>query len=61
MWRPGPGIGDDVAASLPVFHRDEGWAGEVLRSGRVVARDDVRGVRKHGYERYDGSSSSPAS
>ncbi len=48
------GIGDEVAATLPVFGRDEGWAGEVLRSGRVVAREDVRGVRKHGYDRYDG-------
>src|SRR6478752_2274654 len=48
------GIGDEVAATLPVFGRDEGWAEEVLRSGRVVAREDVRGVRKNGYDRYDG-------
>ena len=39
---------------LPSFHRDEGWVGEVLRTGRVLAWPDVRGDPSHGYERYDG-------
>ena len=29
------GMADDVARRLPVFGQDEGWAGEVLRTGRV--------------------------
>ena len=48
------GMADDVAANLPSFHRDEGWVGEVLRTGRVLARPDVRGDASHGYERYAG-------
>ena len=48
------GLPDDVAARLPSFHRDEGWVGEVLRTGRVLAFPDVRGDPSHGYARYDG-------
>ena len=48
------GLPDDVAARLPSFHRDEGWVGEVLRTGRVLAWPDVRNDPSHGYERYDG-------
>ena len=32
---------------LPVFRRDEGWVGEVLRTGHVLAYPDVRGDRLH--------------
>ena len=48
------GLPDDVAARLPSFHRDEGWVGEVLRTGRVLAWPDVRNDPSHGYARYDG-------
>ncbi len=48
------GLDDEVAAALPVFGIDEGWAGEVLRTGRVAAWSDVRVDRRHGAERYDG-------
>lgn len=48
------GLHDDVAARLPVLHRDEGWVGEVLRTGRVLAWPDVRADSSHGYDRYDG-------
>jgi diguanylate cyclase (GGDEF)-like protein len=48
------GLPDDVVSRLPVFHRDEGWVGEVLRTGRVLAWPDVRTDDGHGYARYDG-------
>ena len=48
------GLTDDVANRLPSFRRDEGWVGEVLRTGRVHAWPDVRVDSSHGYERYDG-------
>jgi len=48
------GLADDVANRLPSFRRDEGWVGEVLRTGRVQAWPDVRNDPTHGYERYDG-------
>ena len=48
------GLTDDVAARLPSFHRDEGWVGEVLRTGRVLAWPDVRNDPSHGYTRYAG-------
>ena len=48
------GLPDDVAARLPSFHRDEGWVGEVLRTGRVLAYPDARDDASHGYERYAG-------
>ncbi len=48
------GMSDDVARRMPAFGKDEGWVGEVLRTGRVIARPDIRGVRDQGFERYDG-------
>ena len=48
------GMTDELAAALPVFRVDEGWAGEVLRTGRVMAWNDVRGDRRVGAARYDG-------
>ena len=48
------GLPDDIAGRLPSFHRDEGWVGEVLRTGRVLAWPDVRNDASHGYARYDG-------
>jgi diguanylate cyclase (GGDEF)-like protein len=48
------GISDDVAGRLPVFDSGEGWFGEVLRTGRTLARPDVRLDRAPGLERYDG-------
>ena len=36
------GLPTDVAADLPDLRRDEGWVGEVLRTGRVLAFPDVR-------------------
>jgi len=48
------GLPTDVAAVLPDFTRDQGWVGEVLRTGRVLAFPDVRGDREHGFERYEG-------
>jgi diguanylate cyclase (GGDEF)-like protein len=48
------GLPDEVATRLPVLRRDEGWVGEVLRTGHVLAFPDVREDRGHGAERYDG-------
>ncbi len=48
------GMSDEVARSLPAFDQDDGWVGEVLRTGRVIAWPDIRGVRDQGFERYDG-------
>jgi len=48
------GLPDEVARRLPVFSRDEGWVGEVLRSGHTLAFPDVRTDRHYGLERYDG-------
>ena len=48
------GLPDDVAGRMPVFGRDEGWVGEVLRTGHVLAFPDVRADRGYGAERYDG-------
>jgi diguanylate cyclase (GGDEF)-like protein len=48
------GFSDTVAARFPVFDEDEGWAGEVLRTGRVIAWPDIRAVPNQGFERYDG-------
>ncbi|HEY4632620.1 MAG TPA: diguanylate cyclase, partial [Candidatus Limnocylindrales bacterium] len=36
------GLTDEVAGALPVFGVGEGWAGEVLRTGRVAALTDAR-------------------
>ena len=46
------GLSDEMAARLPVFGRDEGWVGEVLRTGRVLAFPDVRQIDAHGFDRY---------
>ena len=46
------GLSDELAARLPKFTRDEGWVGEVLRTGRVLAFSDVRMDTTHGYDRY---------
>ncbi len=46
------GLTDEMAARLPVFTRDEGWVGEVLRTGRVLAFPDVRQVDSHGFDKY---------
>jgi len=48
------GMDPAVAASLPVFHRDEGWVAEVLRTGRPIALTDVREGGLTGVERYAG-------
>ena len=48
------GLPTDVAAVLPDFTRDEGWVGEVLRTGRVLAFPDVRGETSLGFQRYEG-------
>ncbi|MDO8484848.1 MAG: GAF domain-containing protein [Candidatus Limnocylindrales bacterium] len=48
------GMSDEVAGRLPDFGKDEGWVGEVLRTGRVISWPDIRGVRDQGFERYDG-------
>ena len=46
------GLTDEMAARLPVFGRDEGWVGEVLRTSRVLAFSDVRLTDDYGFERY---------
>ena len=48
------GLPDEVVRALPVFERDEGWVGELLRTGHVLAFPDVRRDNSHGRERYDG-------
>jgi diguanylate cyclase (GGDEF)-like protein len=47
------GLTDEMANRLPVFGRDEGWVGEVLRTGRVLAFSDVRQIEGYGFERYE--------
>lgn len=48
------GLDDDVARSLPAFRQDEGWPGEVIRTGRAIAWSDVRAIGGRGFERYAG-------
>jgi diguanylate cyclase (GGDEF)-like protein len=48
------GITDDVARRLPAYRRDEGWVGEVLRSGQALAIPDIRADPRLGGERYEG-------
>lgn len=48
------GMPDALAHALPVFRVDEGWAGEVLRTGHVAAWTDIRRDERHGADRYDG-------
>ncbi|MFL5779543.1 MAG: diguanylate cyclase [Chloroflexota bacterium] len=45
------GIDDPAAAALPEFRRDEGWYGDVLRTGMTIARRDVRAEPGEGSER----------
>jgi diguanylate cyclase (GGDEF)-like protein len=47
------GLTDEVAGALPVFGVGEGWAGEVLRTGRVAALTDARSDPLH-VARYEG-------
>ena len=47
------GLPDELAGKLPVFRRDEGWVGEVLRTGHVLAYPDVRGDQLHESVPYD--------
>jgi diguanylate cyclase (GGDEF)-like protein len=35
------GMSDDVARRLPAYRRDQGWAGEVIRTGHVLAYPDL--------------------
>ncbi len=49
------GLADELAARLPVLRRDEGWVGEVLRTGQVLAFPDIRTDGQYGHEHYDGS------
>ncbi|HEX5148935.1 MAG TPA: sensor domain-containing diguanylate cyclase [Candidatus Limnocylindrales bacterium] len=48
------GMSDEVAHSLPAFDEHDGWVGEVLRTGKVLAWPDIRNVQGLGFERYDG-------
>jgi diguanylate cyclase (GGDEF)-like protein len=48
------GLPDDVARRLPVLRRDEGWVGEVLRTGQVLAFPDIRVDGQYGHARYEG-------
>ena len=48
------GITAAEAARLPVFRRDEGWIGQVLRTGRPIALSDAREGGLAGFERYAG-------
>ena len=40
------GMPDDVARRLPSFRQDEGWPGEVIRTGRAIAWSDVRSSQR---------------
>jgi diguanylate cyclase (GGDEF)-like protein len=48
------GMSDETAARLPAFGQEDGWAGEVLRTGRAVAWPDIRNVPDREFERYEG-------
>lgn len=48
------GLTDEEAARLPAFSQYDGWAGQVLRTGRAVAWPDIRNVPDHEFERYEG-------
>ena len=48
------GLSDETAARLPAFGEEDGWAGEVLRTGRVVAWPDIRNLPDHEFQRYEG-------
>ena len=51
---PGPACPTTLPTRLPLFRRDEGWPGEVIRTGRVQAWSDVRTIGGRGFERYAG-------
>jgi diguanylate cyclase (GGDEF)-like protein len=46
------GLPEGLASRLPAFRRDEGWIGEVLRTGRPMALEDARQGGLPGFERY---------
>jgi diguanylate cyclase (GGDEF)-like protein len=46
------GLEPEVAGRLPVFHREEGWIGEILRTSQPLAIDDIRRNGRIGHERY---------
>ena len=48
------GLSDEAARALPAFSVDEGWVGEVLRTGQVAAWSDAREDRPDGAERPEG-------
>jgi diguanylate cyclase (GGDEF)-like protein len=48
------GMDNETAGRLPPFRQDEGWPGEVIRTGRALAWSDVHGVGGRGFERYAG-------
>jgi len=49
------GIDDATAAALPVFGSDEGWFGELVRTGRPWVIDDVASADiGTAYDRYEG-------
>ena len=48
------GIADEVAHRLPTFGLGEGWVGEVLRTGRVMAYPDALADPHHAVQRYEG-------
>ncbi|MEO8571402.1 MAG: GAF domain-containing protein [Chloroflexota bacterium] len=48
------GVSDEVAGRLPAFRSNEGWPGEVVRSGRVLSWPDVRAVKDRGFELHGG-------
>jgi diguanylate cyclase (GGDEF)-like protein len=48
------GLPDDVAERMPPIDRDDGWVGEVLRTGHVLAFPDARTSGQRGSERIDG-------
>ena len=48
------GLSDEAARALPAFGVDEGWLGEVLRTGQVAAWSDAREAHPIGSGREDG-------
>ena len=50
----GPAWTMTIARRLPPFRQDEGWPGEVIRTGRAIAWSDVRAIGGRGFERYAG-------
>ena len=47
------GLSDEAARALPVFRVDEGWVGEVLRTGQVAAWSEAREERPIDPERSE--------